>query len=128
LETAGDRFWLEVAFGRNEKIHALRVLLPARPSAAVEAPGTNGSASNAAQASAPAQGGSYRLLFGSGSAVFGPNTSGLRCDRSGVTGKKKKKRLAQGEEEASGQAGGLRGDGHVQKKVKVGKKAKKAPH
>ena len=59
---------LEVAFGRNEKVHALRVLLP--PAAAA--------------------GASYRLIFkGSGSATFGPNAGGLKCDRSGPPKKKR---------------------------------------
>ena len=91
---------LEVAFGRNEKAHALKVLLPQAKSA----------------------GDSYRLVFGGGSstAELGPNARGLKCDLSGVTAKKKKR----GEEEGGGgvAAAGV-GDAPVRKKKKKKKKA-----
>ena len=93
---------LEVAFGRNEKLHALRVLLPPRP-----APFPFGSAGAVSGASD-----SFRLIFGGEtSAVLGPNARSLKCDRSGEAataagavagassglgaGKKKKKRELQ---------------------------------
>jgi hypothetical protein len=69
----GDRLQvLEVSFGRNDKVHALKVQLPV-----------------------PREGGgSYRLAFGEGAAEIGPNKGGLRCDRDrgagGVTGAHKR--------------------------------------
>ena len=51
---------IEVAFGRNDKVHALRLRLPPREHGAD----------------------SLRLLFAPGAAEVGANTTGLRCDRS----------------------------------------------
>ena len=63
-----SHYQLEVAFGRNEKAHALRVLLP---------PATPASDS-------------FRLVFkGSRCATLGPNSKGLKCDRSGPPKKKR---------------------------------------
>lgn len=105
---------LEIAFGRNEKLHALRVLLPPRP-APITAPSPSGPAG--AVSGAPD---SYRLIFGGEtSAVLGPNARSLKCDRSGEVvaaagavagansglgaGKKKKRKLPRPDsEEESG--------------------------
>lgn len=108
---------LEVAFGRNDKVHALRVLLPPRPPAV-------SAATSAAD--------SFRLLFeGDGSAELGPNTNGLKCDRSGKAppaavgggvGKKLKKKR-EPEEAAAGGAGQAAAEGEPLPKKK--KKVKK---
>lgn len=65
---------LQVAFGRNDKVHALRALVPT-PHAA---------ASSSAPSSAEL---SYQLVFKGSSAQVGPNDSGLR-----TSGPKKRKR------------------------------------
>ena len=58
-----------MAFGRNEKVHALRLMLPRRVDGAD----------------------SLRLAFAPGAAEVGANTTGLRCDRSEAKKKKKKR-------------------------------------
>ena len=60
-ETSKEIQAIEVAFGRNDKVHALRLRLPVRERGAD----------------------SLRLLFAPGTAEVTANTTGLRCDRSG---------------------------------------------
>ena len=86
---------LHVAFGRNDKVHALRVPLPPAPPA-------------------PPQGGaggdSYRLVFSSGcGAALEAHTGGLKTDRSGQQEKARKRE---------------RGDGTAEVKKKKKKKRK----
>jgi hypothetical protein len=72
---------VEVAFGRFDKVHALRLMLPPRP----PPPCTrlNGPASMGAGDSRGVD--SWQLVFEAGTAEIGPNTTGrLRCDRSGL--------------------------------------------
>ena len=72
---------LEVAFGRNDKVHAIRVPLPPPPAVAAGGGGAD----------------SYRLIFeAEAGAALGPNAGGLKCDRSGPAEKKQKKREEKG--------------------------------
>ena len=112
--TGGSDSWLELAFGRNDKIHALRVLLPRVDTGPL----------GAASVSSGGGSSSYRLLFRSGSAALGPNTSGLRCDRSGAVKAKKKKREHEEVAKAALAAGGAKKESETKMKV-AGKKAMK---
>ena len=96
---------LEVAFGRNAKAHALRVLLPPPD----------------------ATGASYRLLFTSSGASLGPNAHGLLCDRSGAVGGKKLKAAKREREAVAGTSSNGSGAGNDQMPGMKKKKKKKRP-
>lgn len=85
---------IQVAFGRNDKVHALRLLLPPKEERAD----------------------SLRLSFGHGAAEVGPNTSGLRCDRSGP---RKQKADREGRARDEGASSSPAGHGAQRKKPKV---------
>lgn len=79
---------LQVAFGRNDKVHALRALVPHSlsegASSAYQKGGGGGGGEGAAEADMSL---SYRLVFRGSSAQLGPNDCGLR-----TSGPKKRKR------------------------------------
>jgi hypothetical protein len=75
---------LQVAFGRNDKVHALRALVPNPPA---EGGASDASGAAATPSSAASSATSYRLVFKGSSAQVGPNDSGLR-----TSGPKKRKR------------------------------------
>ena len=82
--TRSEASMLEVSFGRNDKVHALRVMLPPQHE----------------------QGASYRLRFDDGMAEVGPNKGGLKSDRdrapSGGSAHPKKKNKRKHSESATG--------------------------
>ena len=82
--TRSEASMLEVSFGRNDKVHALRVMLPPQHE----------------------QGASYRLRFDDGMAEVGPNKGGLKSDRdrapSGGSAHPKKKNKRKHSESAIG--------------------------